>query len=150
MGGWWFCFNSFCSFPSEYQLVVDAKIIVEATASATDDRTNEEALFPERHEITLPLNNLNFLFSDIKTSFNFLNKVESDRNVFLDFDGVGFMSSLDQNFTPDNRDVLKRRQTGKASPHPHPPPHLRPPDIFFWQVIRVSSVPIIKRVWKVL
>lgn len=101
---------------------MDAKIIVEATASATDDRTNEEALFPERHEITLPLNNLNFLFSDIKTSFNFLNKVESDRNVFLDFDGVGFMSSLDQNFTPDNRDVLKRRQTGKASPTPTPHP----------------------------
>jgi hypothetical protein len=71
-----------------------------------------ESLYPIRHNITLPLNGLNILFNDIHTAFNFHNKLDCDRNYFLDFDGTGLVSSLEQNFNPSPTDIEQREKNG--------------------------------------
>ena len=35
------------------------------------------------------------------------------RTFFLDFDGMGFLSSLEQNFNPSKADIERRRANGK-------------------------------------
>jgi len=41
--------------------------------------TRKEMLYPSRHQITLPLNNLNFIFENITVAFNQTNKYGSDK-----------------------------------------------------------------------
>jgi len=63
----------------EYQLVMDAQILV---TYRRDDQPNEdvvEVLHPERHRLSLPVNGLNCLFQDISVSFNQHTKLDSDR-----------------------------------------------------------------------
>jgi len=63
----------------EYQLVMDAQILV---TYRRDDQPNEdvvEVLHPERHHLSLPVNGLNCLFQDISVSFNQHTKLDSDR-----------------------------------------------------------------------
>jgi len=63
----------------EYQLVMDAQILV---TYRRDDQPNEdvvEVLHPERHQLLLPVNGLNCLFQDISVSFNQHTKLDSDR-----------------------------------------------------------------------
>lgn len=71
-------FPFFFSFPTDFQLVLDAKIILTTTSDA--GVTNiEEALHPQRHGITLPLNSLNMIFDDYSVAFNQHTKIESNR-----------------------------------------------------------------------
>ena len=65
------------SFPFDHQLVIDARIVVHSRHP--NDGDIAETLFPARHDITLPLNSLNFIFQDIKTTFNYSHKLEADR-----------------------------------------------------------------------
>ena len=124
-----------CSFNSDYQMVLDAQVVVTvrpvANAAAAGQR---ELLYPPRHQITLPLNNLNFIFHDeIQTSFNQTTKLTSDKYVipcdavfwsglivvflsrayFLDWDGLGFLDAVEQNFNPDRLDIERRTALGK-------------------------------------
>jgi hypothetical protein len=108
-----------------------------APADAGPNET--EALFPERHELLLPLNNLNFYFDDFTVAFNQHTKLTCDRcvcvcvcvcvklgfdtgvflvfrNYFLDFDWTGLMSAIEQNFNPNPYDITKRENLGKAKP----------------------------------
>lgn len=39
----------------------------------------EEVLYPDRHQITLPINGLNILFDDCTVAFNHHTKLSSDR-----------------------------------------------------------------------
>lgn len=63
-------------------------MVLDATISLTvypaDDANNEakkktEALCPERHKISLPLNLLNSLFSSCEVAFNHHTKLDCDR-----------------------------------------------------------------------
>jgi len=67
------------SFLSEFQLIMDAIVLVELTKEGDVNTTKTEVLTPTRHSITLPLNNLNNYFSEISTSFNYHNRLEADR-----------------------------------------------------------------------
>ena len=99
------------SFPTEFQFVADA--IVTVTIQVPDvELQQREALFPERHKMTLPLNGLNMIFNSCNTAFNFHTKLDSDRNYFLDFDGPGLISSLEQNFNPSPADIEHREKNG--------------------------------------
>jgi hypothetical protein len=72
----------FSSFSSEHQLVVDATILltVQPTTAAGNAEETEEALYPARHQMTLPLHGLNVLFSDCIVAFNHHTKLDSDRS----------------------------------------------------------------------
>ena len=77
-----FFFLSVYSFLTDYQMIVDAKIIVtvrQTTAGVGLNVETRESLYPTRHQITLPLNGLNTVFDDFSVSFNHHNKIESDR-----------------------------------------------------------------------
>ena len=71
----------FFSFSSEFQLVVDATIVltVQPTTAEGVAQETEELLYPDRHQITLPLNGLNMIFSDYIAAFNHHTKLDSDR-----------------------------------------------------------------------
>ena len=75
-------------------------------------QASQEALCPTRHKMTLPLNSLNMIFSECNTAFNFHTKLDSDRNYFLDFDGAGLISALEQNFNPSVNDIDQRESQG--------------------------------------
>jgi hypothetical protein len=69
------------SFLSDYQMVLDCQIFVlvkEKDAGAAIAATRE-CLFPAYHNLTLPLNNLNFLFEKCTTSFNQTTELTSDK-----------------------------------------------------------------------
>ena len=68
-----FCF----SFHSDYQMVMDAQVVVSIRLGAAAQ--GDELLYPPRHQITLPLNNLNFIFDTIETSFNQTTKLTADK-----------------------------------------------------------------------
>lgn len=61
--------------------MVDATILltVQPVLANGNAQETEELLFPERHQITLPLNGLNMLFSDYITAVNHHTKLDSDR-----------------------------------------------------------------------
>jgi hypothetical protein len=59
-------------------MVLDAQIILTVRKRAAVE-TAKEMLYPPRHQITLPLNNLNFLFDNITVAFNQTNKYSSDK-----------------------------------------------------------------------
>ena len=68
----------FFSFNSDYQMVIDAQIVVASSTEAGGAQANE-LLYPPRHQITLPLNNLNILFENIETAFNQTTKLSADK-----------------------------------------------------------------------
>ena len=74
-----------CSFNSDYQMVIDAQVVVSYTAAAAAAAADaapvvhQELLYPPRHRITLPLNNLNFIFDNIEVAFNQTSKWTADK-----------------------------------------------------------------------
>ena len=127
-------------------MVVDCSVIVtvQPTNGTADDKV-EELLFPDRHNVTLPLNGLNILFNTCETAFNHTTQIAPDRceynNVFilgagiasitcffqqffLDFDGWSHLSAIEQNFNPSATDVTQKQKRGNPvlkSPHLSPP-----------------------------
>jgi hypothetical protein len=67
----------FFSFNSDYQMVIDAQVVL--TVEGPDEDPVQELLYPPRHQITLPLNNLNFIFESCEVSFNQTTKLTSDK-----------------------------------------------------------------------
>ncbi len=67
----------FFSFNSDYQMVIDAQVVL--TVEGPDADPVQELLYPPRHQITLPLNNLNFIFESCEVSFNQTTKLTSDK-----------------------------------------------------------------------
>ncbi len=59
-------------------MVLDAQIVL-TVKKQNEAATSKEMLYPPRHQITLPLNNLNFLFDNITVAFNQTNKYSSDK-----------------------------------------------------------------------
>lgn len=63
--------------------MVDAIILLKvqpANAVGNANRT-DELLYPARHQMTLPLNGLNMLFTDYTVAINHHTKIDSDRYV---------------------------------------------------------------------
>jgi hypothetical protein len=58
-------------------MVIDAQVVLSVTP--TDGEATNELLYPPRHQMTLPLNNLNFIFKDIDTTFNQTSKLNADK-----------------------------------------------------------------------
>lgn len=58
-------------------MVLDAQVVLSVTP--TDLAARNEILYPPRHQITLPLNNLNFIFNNIETAFNQTSKLNADK-----------------------------------------------------------------------
>jgi hypothetical protein len=92
---------------------MDAMVIVTFHAEGQSDQLQTEALYPPRHKITLPLNCLNNYFQHCEIAFNHHTKLDCDRNYFLDFDGWGYISALDQNFNPSTDNIQHRSASGK-------------------------------------
>jgi hypothetical protein len=62
-------------------MVIDAQVLVsvkEKDAAAAVAAT-QQSLYPAYHQLTLPLNNLNFLFEKCTTSFNQTTELTSDK-----------------------------------------------------------------------
>jgi len=59
--------------------VMDAQILVTYRKDDAPDVDVVEVLYPERHQLSLPVNGLNCLFEDISVSFNQHTKLDSDR-----------------------------------------------------------------------
>ena len=68
---------SCCSFNADYQMVIDAQVILTVAQDAVVGP--RELLYPPRHQITLPLNSLNFLFNNIEVAFNQTSKLTADK-----------------------------------------------------------------------
>lgn len=101
---------------TDYQLEVDAKILVHTKQTTTGDgheSVTVESLHPDRHKLSLPINAVNILFEDIGVSFNHHTKLECDRNAFLNFDGWGLVSALEQNFNPVPSDIKRKANQGE-------------------------------------
>ncbi len=70
-------------------MVLDATIVmtVQRTGAVADGAAEhpetEESLYPARHQMTLPLNGLNMIFSDCVVAFNHHTKLDSDRSGFF-------------------------------------------------------------------
>jgi hypothetical protein len=92
---------------------MDAVVLVTLHPENAAQTLTKETLYPPRHKMTLPLNSLNNYFQNCEIAFNHHTKLDCDRNYFLDFDGWGLMSSLDQNFNPSMSDIERRSQLGK-------------------------------------
>jgi len=63
-------------------MVADCQIILSVRQRGLLGALGEETretLYPPRHNITLPLNNLNFLFEKVTTSFNQTTELTSDK-----------------------------------------------------------------------
>ena len=58
-------------------MVLDAQVVVAFSQGAVAQ--DPELLYPPRHQITLPLNNLNFIFDNIETAFNQTSKLTADK-----------------------------------------------------------------------
>ena len=69
------------SFASDCHLVVDATVLlsVQPTTSVGQDDITQEVLYPARHQMTLPLNQLNFMFNDFSVAANHHTRLDSDR-----------------------------------------------------------------------
>lgn len=65
------------SFNADYQMVIDAQVVV--TVALGNAPGAQELLYPPRHQITLPLNNLNFIFDNCEVAFNQTTKLTSDK-----------------------------------------------------------------------
>ncbi len=72
-----------CSFNSDYQMVIDAQVVLTVSQIVVppivQPPAQQELLYPPRHQITLPLNNLNFIFDNIEVAFNQTSKLNVDK-----------------------------------------------------------------------
>ena len=72
-----------CSFNSDYQMVIDAQVLLTVSEIVVppivQPPAQQELLYPPRHQITLPLNNLNFIFDNIEVAFNQTSKLNMDK-----------------------------------------------------------------------
>jgi hypothetical protein len=68
----------FYSFPTDFQLVADASVVLSTTPPGSEEVVLE-SLTPGRHQMSLPINGLNILFNNCNTAFNFHTKLDSDR-----------------------------------------------------------------------
>jgi len=59
-------------------MVVDARVEVTFKEDQVGAVDIKEQLFPARHHITLPLNNLNFMFDGCRVAFNQSTALSSD------------------------------------------------------------------------
>lgn len=62
-------------------MVMDASIILTVYPDGTPQTETTEALYPPRHKIVLPLNNLNNYFQNCEVAFNHHTKLDCDRYV---------------------------------------------------------------------
>jgi hypothetical protein len=62
-------------------MIIDAAITVTYRAANAADGVADtrEALYPNRHKITLPLNGINNIFQNCEVAFNFHTKLDCDR-----------------------------------------------------------------------
>ena len=62
-------------------MVIDCQILVsfKEKNAAADVAVTQHTLYPPLHYLTLPLNNLNFLFEKCTTSFNQTTELTSDK-----------------------------------------------------------------------
>jgi hypothetical protein len=75
------CFLFF-SFQSDCQMVIDAAVTVTRTRVSEVEAeriARQEALYPSRHKLTLPLNGLNNIFQNCEIAFNYHTKLDCDR-----------------------------------------------------------------------
>jgi hypothetical protein len=93
-------------------MVVDARVEVTFKEDRAGAEAVTETLFPSRHQITLPLNNINILFDGCRVAFNQSTALSSDFNSHLDWDGWSHMSTLEQCFNPDREDIFRRQNLG--------------------------------------
>lgn len=63
--------------------MVDATVVlsVQPITSTGQDDITQEVLYPARHQMTLPLNQLNFMFNEFSMSANHHTRLDSDRKV---------------------------------------------------------------------
>jgi len=66
------------SFASDYQMVLDAQFVL-TVQSGEPIVVARELLHPTRHQITLPLNGVNFLFNRPIVAFNQTTEFTSDK-----------------------------------------------------------------------
>jgi hypothetical protein len=52
---------------------------VQPTTAAENADITQEVLYPARHQMTLPLNQLNFMFQDFSVAANHHTRLDSDR-----------------------------------------------------------------------
>jgi len=71
------------SFSPDYQMVIDCEIQVSVKEKGAAPAVEAiiQTLYPAHHNLTLPLNNLNFLFEKCTTSFNQTTELTSDKYV---------------------------------------------------------------------
>lgn len=69
----------FTSFSTDCQMVMDAVLLITRKKKNQQTETADEALWPERHNITLPLNSLNNYFQHCDVAFNYHNRLDADR-----------------------------------------------------------------------
>jgi hypothetical protein len=93
-------------------MIMDASILLTFHEENNAGSGFTEVLYPPRHKMTLPINSLNNYFQQCEVAFNHHTKLDCDRNYFLDFDGWGLMSALDQNFNPSKIDIQNRTDLG--------------------------------------
>jgi hypothetical protein len=74
-----FFFLFCCSFNADYQMVINAQVIVSLSLTQDAIVQPQELLYPPRHQITLPLNSLNFIFNNIEVAFNQTTKLTADK-----------------------------------------------------------------------
>jgi hypothetical protein len=62
-------------------MVIDAQVLVSVKekGAAAAVAATQQSLYPAHHHLTLPLNNLNFLFEKCTTSFNQTTELTSDK-----------------------------------------------------------------------
>jgi hypothetical protein len=59
-------------------MVIDARVEISFKEDVDGAEIQKETLFPERHFVTLPLNNLNFMFDNCRVAFNQSTPLTSD------------------------------------------------------------------------
>jgi len=67
------------SFASDYQMVLDAQFVLTVQSGEDPIVVARELLHPTRHQITLPLNGVNFLFNRPIVAFNQTTEFTSDK-----------------------------------------------------------------------
>jgi hypothetical protein len=64
-------------------MVIDAQVVLTVNRivvpPVAPPAAVQELLYPPRHQITLPLNNLNFIFDNIEVAFNQTSKLNVDK-----------------------------------------------------------------------
>ena len=70
------CFFFCFSFSSDYQMVIDAQVVLTVKLAEVE---TQELLHPPRHQITLPLSGMNFIFEEPEVAYNQTTKSTSDK-----------------------------------------------------------------------